>query len=130
MRERDFLLGWRGGVATQPTRPPRDPVGHGNSDSRTHGAVRTIGLVVFFLVYWVVGRLFRVFVGSSSVAALEVENAVLRHELALLRRSVKRPHLRRRDRLLLVAASRLVPRDRWSVGSSTVYITLIDRPPS
>jgi transposase InsO family protein len=60
-------------------------------------------------------RLLRVFAGSSSVAALEVENAVLRHQLTVLRRTVKRPPLRRRDRLLLAAASRLLPRDRWSV---------------
>jgi transposase InsO family protein len=52
---------------------------------------------------------------GSSVAALEVENAVLRHELAVLRRAVKRPPLRRRDRLLLAAASAVLPRERWSV---------------
>jgi putative transposase len=39
--------------------------------------------------------------GGSSVAALEVENALLRHQLAVLRRTVKRPRLRRRDRLVL-----------------------------
>ncbi len=57
----------------------------------------------------------RVFGGGSSAAALEVENAVLRHELAVLRRTLKRPPLRRRGRLLLAAASRLLPRERWSV---------------
>src|SRR6266511_2095918 len=60
-------------------------------------------------------RLLRVFAGNSSVAALEVENAVLRHQLTVLRRTVKRPSLRRRDRLLLAAAGGLLPRDRWSV---------------
>src|SRR6266540_6477805 len=59
-------------------------------------------------------RLLRVVGGTSSVAALEMENAVLRHQLAVLRRRVKRPHLRRMERVLLAAASRLVPRDRWS----------------
>src|SRR3989442_15083727 len=59
-------------------------------------------------------RLLRVFAGTSSVAALEVENAVLRHQLAVLRRTVKRPPLRSRDRLLLAAAGGLLPRDRWS----------------
>jgi putative transposase len=53
--------------------------------------------------------------GGSSVAALEVENAVLRHQLAVLRRTVERPPLRRRDRVLLAAASTLLPRERWSV---------------
>jgi putative transposase len=56
-----------------------------------------------------------VFGGGSSVAALEVENAVLRHQLAVLRRTVERPPLRRRDRVLLAAASTLLPRERWSV---------------
>jgi hypothetical protein len=39
----------------------------------------------------------------------------LRHQLRVLRRSVKRPLLFRRDRVLLAAASRLVPRERWAV---------------
>jgi putative transposase len=56
-----------------------------------------------------------VFGGGSSAAALEVENAVLRHELAVLRRTLKRPPLQRRGRLLLAAASTLLPRERWSV---------------
>src|SRR6266545_7684529 len=63
----------------------------------------------------VVRRLLRVFAGGSSVATLEVENAVLRHQLAVLRRTVERPRLRRRDRVLLAAASTLLPRERWSV---------------
>ena len=62
-----------------------------------------------------VRRLLRVFDGGSSVAALEVENALLRHQLAVLRRTVRRPSLRRRDRLLLAAASTVLPRERWSV---------------
>jgi hypothetical protein len=44
-----------------------------------------------------------------------VENAVLRHELAVLRRTLKRPPLQRRSRLLLAAASTLLPGERWSV---------------
>jgi hypothetical protein len=70
--------------------------------------------VLVFLVFLAMRRLVRVFAGSSSVAVLEVENAVLRHQLTVLRRTVKRPALRRRDRLLLAAASGLLPRDRWS----------------
>jgi len=53
--------------------------------------------------------------GGGSSAALELENAVLRHQLTVLRRTVERPRLRRRDRVLLAAASRLLPRERWSV---------------
>jgi transposase InsO family protein len=68
-----------------------------------------------FFVLLAMRRSLRVLAGSSSVAALEVENAVLRHQLAVLRRTMKRPPLRRRDRLLLAAAGGLLPRDRWSV---------------
>ncbi len=71
--------------------------------------------MLLFLVFLALRRFVRVFAGSSSVAALEVENAVLRHQLAVLRRTVRRPPLRRRDRLLLAAAGGLLPRDRWSV---------------
>jgi len=44
----------------------------------------------------------------------ELEIVVLRHELAILRRQVGRPELRPADRTFLAAASRLVPRQRWS----------------
>ncbi|HEY8770887.1 MAG TPA: hypothetical protein VIM03_10115, partial [Thermoleophilaceae bacterium] len=44
----------------------------------------------------------------------ELEIVVLRHELAILRRQVARPALRSADRAFLAAASRLVPRRRWS----------------
>jgi putative transposase len=71
--------------------------------------------VLFFLVHFAVRRLLRLLAGGSAVAALELENAVLRHELAVLGRRVKRPPLRQRDRLLLTAASRVLPRERWAV---------------
>jgi hypothetical protein len=41
-------------------------------------------------------------------------NAVLRHQLAILRRKAGRPRFRRIDCVLIAAASRLLPRDRWS----------------
>src|SRR5436853_6910326 len=40
-------------------------------------------------------------------AAVSLENVVLRHQLAVLQRSVGRPRLRRRDRLFWVALSQL-----------------------
>ncbi len=45
----------------------------------------------------------------------EVEILVLRHQLQVLRRQVKRPIYRHRDRALLAAASRILPRKRWGV---------------
>jgi len=66
-------------------------------------------------MHMAVRRFLRAFGGGSSVAALELENAVLRHQLAVLGRTVKRPPLRRRDRMLLAAASSLLRREHWSV---------------
>ena len=44
----------------------------------------------------------------------ELEIVVLRHELAVLRRRARPPVFRPADRLFLTAASRLLPRVRWS----------------
>src|SRR4029450_8199538 len=40
--------------------------------------------------------------------------AVLRHQVRVLRRSVRRPELKDRDRVFLAAASRALSRDRWA----------------
>jgi len=44
----------------------------------------------------------------------EVEILVLRHQVKVLSRKAGRPKLRRRDRIFLAAASRILPRDHWS----------------
>jgi putative transposase len=43
----------------------------------------------------------------------DLEIVVLRHELAVLRRAIRRPAMTWADRLFLGAASRLLPRARW-----------------
>ena len=67
--------------------------------------------MLYALVYAVARRLLRL-VGVSSDTEAEV--LVLRHELAVLRRQIKRPTLRRRDKLFLSAMSRMLPRERWA----------------
>ena len=44
----------------------------------------------------------------------ELEILVLRHELSILRRQVKRPRFESHDRVLLAAFSRMLPRRSWS----------------
>ncbi|HEU5111640.1 MAG TPA: integrase core domain-containing protein [Micromonosporaceae bacterium] len=44
-----------------------------------------------------------------------VEVAVLRHQLAVLRRQVPRPRYTPADRMLLAALAKLLPRERWAV---------------
>jgi hypothetical protein len=43
----------------------------------------------------------------------DLEIVVLRHELAILRRTRRRPAITAVDRMLLALASRLLPRPRW-----------------
>ena len=51
-------------------------------------------------VFRILTMLFRAFFGHS--ANLAAENLALRHQLAVLLRSVKQPKMRRRDRLFWV----------------------------
>ena len=54
-----------------------------------------------------------ILVGRSDDAK-EVELLTLRHEVAVLRRQVKRRSFEPADRALLAALSRLLPRQRWN----------------
>ena len=44
-----------------------------------------------------------------------VEIAVLRHQLAVLRRQIPRPRYTPTDRLVLAVLAKLLPRERWAV---------------
>ena len=63
--------------------------------------------IVFFIVRALV----------STQAELAAENLALRQQLAVLRSSVKRPRLRRRDRLFWVVLSRL-----WKGWRASLHI--------
>jgi putative transposase len=66
------------------------------------------------LLYLAVRRLLRLLTagGDRDHAARDVELLVLRPQLRVLSRGRRLP-LQRRDRILLAAASRLLPRERW-----------------
>lgn len=66
-------------------------------------------MLLFFLYVVLVQLLGFVALRRRSDAGI----VALRHELAILRRKVKRPVYRASDRAFLAAASRLLPRDKW-----------------
>jgi putative transposase len=67
-------------------------------------------------LYLMTRRLVGVLLGClCSEHAKDIEIAVLRHQLEVLRRQVKRPELRPADRAVLAVLSRVLPRSCWSV---------------
>src|SRR5262249_32867253 len=80
--------------------------------------------MLLFLVYRLVGWLLHLALGRNPAARPEtVELLALRHEVRVLRRQVKRSAWRPRDRLLLAALSRCLPRAqgaRRPVGRETL----------
>src|SRR5664280_899935 len=69
------------------------------------------------LLYLVVRALVGFLVGGGQQGrddgSKDLEILVLRHQLRVLQRTAGRPKLRVIDRILLAAASRVIPRDRW-----------------
>jgi hypothetical protein len=71
-------------------------------------AVRTLAFLVLRRILGVVG-------GGPTPDANDVEIAVLRHQLAVLRRQVTRPSYTPTDRMVLAALAKLLPRERWKI---------------
>ena len=69
------------------------------------------------LLYLAVRALVRLIVtggqGGRDDGSRDLEILVLRHQLRVLKRTSGPPRFRVRDRVLLAAASRVIPRDRW-----------------
>jgi hypothetical protein len=103
---------------------------HGGSDSRV-GSTRPPPICEEWLLFWSLGYLaLRCLLQLAlrrprSEDFKELEIVVLRHELSVLRRQTARPQLRPSDRLMLAAASRLLPHSRW--GSFLVTPTTLLR---
>jgi putative transposase len=70
--------------------------------------VRTLAFLVLRRILGVVGC-------AQAPDAKDVEIAVLRHELTVLRRQVSRPRFTPGDRMVLATLAKLLPRDRWKV---------------
>jgi len=66
-----------------------------------------------FFIHFVLVRGIGVLTGGGSMSQLQLENAVLSHQVKVLRRTVRRPELKDRDRTFLAAANRALSRDRW-----------------
>jgi hypothetical protein len=73
--------------------------------------VRTLAFVVVRQVLSLIGL-------GQSPDAKDVEIAVLRHQLLVLRRQVTRPRYVPADRIILAALAKLLPRDRGRVPRS------------
>src|SRR6266511_785534 len=67
---------------------------------------------LYLMARWLVGMLLGRF---QSEHAKDLEIAVLRHQLEVLRRQVKRPEFQPADRALVAMLSRALPRRRWPV---------------
>ena len=70
--------------------------------------------MLFALLYLLLRRVVRLIAGSSNDLDHDIELAVLRHQLMVLKRHVGRPRLRRRDRLFMAALGSFLSRARWS----------------
>jgi hypothetical protein len=61
---------------------------------------------------------------NADDGTTDLEILVLRHQLRVLRRKIGRPEFTARDRVLLAAASRALPRQRWASSLVTAQTLL------
>ena len=71
-------------------------------------AARTLGFLVVRRMLGLVGF-------GPAPDAKDVEIAVLRHQLMVLRRQVARPRHSAADRLVLATLATVLPRERWGI---------------
>jgi hypothetical protein len=77
---------------------------------RSHGHLGQCPAVTRSLLNFLLRRFLRLFrSGEGTGAEADLEIVVLRHQVAILRRQVKRPVYRRTDRAFLAATSSLLP---------------------
>src|SRR6266496_1687986 len=70
---------------------------------------------MLFMLWLTVRVLTRLLVlPNADDGTKDLEILVLRHQLRVLRRKIGRPKFTARDRVLLAAASRALPRQRWA----------------
>jgi hypothetical protein len=84
-------------------------------EQRQCGPGRIGPVVVRTLAFLVLRRILGVVGGGPTPDANDVEIAVLRHQLAVLRRQVTRPRYAPTDRIVLATLAKLLPRDRWKI---------------
>src|SRR3954464_15847261 len=72
-------------------------------------------MVVRTLAFLIVRRILGLVGLGSAPDAKDIEIAVLRHQLMVVRRQVARPRYAPSDRLVLATLARLLPRERWQV---------------
>jgi transposase len=69
--------------------------------------------MLFAFCYFMLRAVLRI-APDGDAREREAEILVLRHQLAVLKRTTPRPKLRRRDRIVIVALATLVSKERWS----------------
>jgi hypothetical protein len=96
-------------------RDPWDPeTRSGCCDRARRADLRQCRAVIRSILYLFLRRVLGLFRSDQRMTAeAELENVVLRHQLIILRRQVKRPVYRSSDRAFLAASSRLLRREVW-----------------